>query len=97
MITFPVSLGVAHYTNGFINITTNFEGLFPTNGMHIIVYLGGWGLNPIIAKINRTAQPNGTPRIMLGIKYTNWVQANYARGAVINLTFQIFPTCLLIN
>ena len=92
-------LGVAYYNLGFFNIKLRYDMYFGPNNSIIDVYLGSWNTIPIKARIDRTTQPNRTPRIMMGITYTNWVQVNHQQGE--NLTVEIlnpnYPNSILLR
>ena len=96
---FTVRLGIAYYNQGFINIKQRYQEYFGDDGSLIIVYFGSWNSTPLEANINRRAQPTGTPRIMMGVFFTNWVQQNHQQGE--NLIVEIlnpnFPNSILIR
>lgn len=74
-----ITLGKAYYYQGFFNIKIAYNHLIAGNGEPIKIQLGINGV--IIEKlINRTASPNGTPRIIAGIQYSQWIQTNYKLG-----------------
>lgn len=93
-----VRLGVAYYNQDFFNIKLRYDMYFGPNNSIIDVYLGSWNTIPIQARIDRTTQPNRTPRIMMGKIYTNWVQNSHQQGE--SLTVEILnpnhPNSLLI-
>lgn len=82
-----ILIGEAYYNQGFFNIRKRFSNMFGEDKSQIFIQLGN---NPetIQGYINRTANPNKTPRIMIGIAYTNWIQMNYAKGDI--LTLEVF-------
>jgi hypothetical protein len=87
MIEISITLGIANFNNGFLNIPIAYDLHFGEHNLPINVYLGNWNVAPNTAHINRNANPNRTPRIMIGIDYTNWVQANYQIGQNITVGF----------
>ena len=72
---------------------------FGQNNSIIIVYLGSWNQIPIEARIDRTAQPTSTPRIMMGTFYTTWVQQNHRQGdnLIIEILNSNYPNSILIR
>lgn len=98
-MTFIITLGTAYFNQGFINIKVRYNDYFGPHNSIINVYLGSWGVVPFEARINRTAQPLGTPRIMMGYNYTHWVQQNHIQGE--NLICEIlnpnYPNSILLR
>jgi len=78
--TLSLKLGVAYYNQGFFNIGKQYQDLLGLDGSTIKVQLGENTEHTITCYINRTANPIGTPRIMCGIDYTNWIQTTYQLG-----------------
>lgn len=99
MPVFNKNLGVAYYYQGFVNIPVAHQAHFPGNGNQISVHLGSWYNPGIVAQVNRTANNNHTPRVMMGTPYRNWVQENKVfRGAItLTVDHQNHPNALLIN
>lgn len=58
--------------------------MFGEDMSRIFIQLGD-NLEVIDGYINRTANPNKTPRIMIGIKYTKWIQMNYLKGDILTI------------
>lgn len=80
-----IKLGIANYNQGyFINIKKSEEHLFGRHGDIVQAQLSGAQLISD-AKINRTANPSKTPRIMLGSQYKNWVQAHFKFGDMLKI------------
>lgn len=90
-----IRLANANYTVGyFFNLAMECTNLIAGNGEQITIQLGLEG-EVYQATINRTANLNGTPRIMAGTRYRNWVQENFVLGD--NLKIKIVsPTFLII-
>jgi hypothetical protein len=99
VIQFPILIGHSYFNQGFINIGVLYENHFPQHGMQLNVYLGNWGDHHLVAWVNREANPNFTPRIMLGIDYTYWIQQNHNIGENIVVTIQNpdFPNAMLLQ
>jgi hypothetical protein len=77
-----ITLGNAYYNQGFFNIPIQFTDAFPKKNEQIDVYLDDI---KIIAKVNRTANMNSTPRIMCGVEYKDWVQKNFKKGDIMQV------------
>jgi|688.fasta_scaffold1061649_2 hypothetical protein len=89
---FNITIGTAYFNQGFVNIQKRYSEYFGLNNALILVYLGSWDEVPFEARINRTAQPSGSPRIMMGNLYTTWVHQNHRLGD--NLICEILnPNC----
>ena len=83
MEAFPVILGQAYYNQGFINIRKFYSPNIGADKSPIIIQLGNEPDNTINGYINRTANPNGTPRIMGGQKLTSWIHNNFEYGELL--------------
>lgn len=76
-----VKIGKAYYHQGFINIKKAGDEYFGKNETTASVQLKGKsGIERIEARINRTANPNETPRLMMGLPFKDWIQANCNMG-----------------
>jgi hypothetical protein len=98
MIEIIVQLGQAYFNQPFFNIGVAHEGLFGPDGAHLSVYLGNWNMQPIVAHINRRANNNQTPRIMMpGGEYNAYVQAHHHLGGAMTVTVDpAHPNSILI-
>lgn len=76
---FRKKLGVAYYNQGFFNIGVEYSDYFGLHGTQILIELGEDN-HVVSGYINRTANRNGTPRIMIGRPYTEWIQSIYSQG-----------------
>ena len=96
---FNVSLGMAFYNQGFIYIKKRYQEYFGSHDSIIDIYLGSWNEVPIEGRINRTAQPGESPRIMMGTFYTTWVQQNHRQGdnLIIEILNSNYPNSILIR
>lgn len=85
---FPTTLELtAKYMRApFINIKREGAMILGANRESVLVQLGAEGL-VLEAVIGRTTNSNGSPRIYLGKKYLEWLQANHREGD--NLQIQI--------
>ncbi len=73
---FKLLLHKTYYNQGFFNITVDFDRYFGSDNENIEINVGE--TNQIITGyINRTANTNGTPRIMGGKELKKWFQINF--------------------
>ena len=98
-MTIKIKLGEAYFNNGFIYIRKKYQDYIGIHGSYINVFLGTWDSNPIISKINRTAQSSNSPRIMIGSDFTNWVQSNHNKGDYLSVEIlnSNYPNAILIK
>lgn len=97
---FTVKLGEAYLKKGFINIMKRYERYFGQHNEPIQVHLGSWGnVIPFDCVINRTINPNGTPRIYMSSPYMIWVQATYRKGNELKVEIlnPEYPNAILIR
>ena len=69
--SFEVTLHTTYYHQGFFNVRVPHQHMFGGDGEPIEVYVSG-EQDPIPGMINRTANTNGTPRIMGGRQLRDW-------------------------
>lgn len=91
-----IELGQTYYNQGFFNIGTEYKDKIGVDRENIQIQLGEDPQNTVIGYINRTANENGTARIMIGTKYTTWVQKNYNQGDNLKINI-ISPTYIKLN
>ncbi|HVY76283.1 MAG TPA: GIY-YIG nuclease family protein [Puia sp.] len=77
LTTFDISLGQAYYNQGFFNVGLEYSDLIGADNEIIDIQLGANSDATIQGYINRTANRNGTPRIMGGKELRNWIQNNF--------------------
>ena len=77
LATINILLGQAYYNQGFFNIGKEYSEMFGANNTIIDIQLGTIGHTIIQGYINRTANINGTHRIMGGKELRNWIQNNF--------------------
>lgn len=75
--TLDISLGQAYYNQGFFNIGREHSNLIGADNATIDIQLGENAETTIQGYINRTANKNGTPRIMGGKELRNWIKNNF--------------------
>ena len=76
-----VTIGESYFNQGFFNIGVDHEKHIGNNGESITIHLGNQG-GSITGKINRSCNPNNTPRIMGGIELREWIKKNFQEGEV---------------
>ncbi len=84
-ISFNIELGKTYYNQGFFNVKTEFSELLGTDKEIIEIQLGDKSENIIKGYINRTANDNGTPRIMGGKTLTDWIKKSFKLGEIMNV------------
>lgn len=75
--TFNILLGHAYYNQGFFNVGRENSELLGIDNATINIQLGSIGGTMILGYINRTANKNGTARIMGGKELRNWIKINF--------------------
>lgn len=76
MPVFKLILYRTYYRQGFFNVTMDFDRYVSTQERPITLILNGEE-NPIEGRITRKANPNGTARILGGVKLRDWFKANF--------------------
>ena len=82
---FPLKLWPTYYNSGFFNVLREYDHLVAGEGPLTLVPRGD---RPIEGKINRTANLNGTARIMGGTALRDWFQGTYSEGDVVSVQFE---------
>ena len=75
MSTFHLTLHKAYFTQGFFNVPVDHDRFVQTKEGPIEVHLGEHSFE---AKVNRTANRNGTARIMGGVPLRDWFQSEFS-------------------
>lgn len=83
--TFQISLGKAYYNQGFFNVKQKYSNLFGDDKEQIHIQLGIDTDKIIQGSINRTANKNGTPRIMGRRELTSWIKSNFNPNDIIKV------------
>lgn len=73
---FKLHLHKTYYNQGFFNVTVDFDRYFGSDNENIEINIRETSQN-ITGYINRTANTNGTPRIMGGKELKEWFQTNF--------------------
>lgn len=77
LTTINILLGQAYYNQGFFNVGRDHSEMFGSDNATIDIQLGTNGEATIQGYINRTANKNGTPRIMGGKELRIWIKNNF--------------------
>lgn len=77
LTTINILLGQAYYNQGFFNVGREYSEMFGADNANIDIQLGSSEDKTIQGYINRTANQNGTPRIMGGKELRNWVKSTF--------------------
>lgn len=94
--SFEITLGQAYYNQGFFNVKQFYSNQFSADKAIIEIQLGGNQNNIIQGYINRTANRNGTPRIMGGKILSEWIKSNFQQDD--NLIVDILsPVSIRLN
>ena len=73
MPNFILILQSTYKKTGFFNVSVDYERFFGVDGSPINILIGNTNAQ-FVGKINRTANKNGTPRIMGTANLKNWFQ-----------------------
>lgn len=86
---YRMSLPQTYYKQGFFNVPVDFDRyVLSTEGYTTITLITASGRQTTVqAKINRSANTNGTPRIMGGSQVRDWFQDNFRVGDVVEVYF----------
>lgn len=79
---FEVRLGKAYWDQGFFNVGVKYESLFGKHQSPLDIFLGSDN-RAIVGYVNRTANPNGTPRIMAPVAMKEWFHRNSKLGGTV--------------
>jgi hypothetical protein len=81
--TFEVVLGQTYFNQGFFNVKRQFSSRFGSHKEVIQIQLGADSKNIMYGYINRTANNNGSPRIMGGKALSEWVKNNFSLDGIL--------------
>jgi hypothetical protein len=93
--SFTVKLGTASYDYGFINPGIKVDKHIGGHGIAALIYLGNMN-DCVQTKINRTANLNGTARILGRADVSRWFQRNFKMNGLVNAVV-LSPTEILLN
>lgn len=84
-VTFEVKLKKTYYSQGFFNVTQKYADKIGADKVLMEIQLGDNLKNITQGYINRTANSNGTPRIMGGKTLSDWIQKNYKQDDILRV------------
>jgi len=85
LLKFEITLGEAYYNQGFFNISQEYSDLIGPDNTSIDLDLGKDAEDTIQGYINRTANKNGSPRIMGGKNLRTWIHRNFSLGEILEV------------
>ncbi len=91
MPLFKLILQKTYYRQGFFNVRVDFDRFVRSTEGPVELVVGTPGLK-IAGKINRSANQNGTARIMGGAKLRDWFQANHTPGDAVDVDLSSFDS-----
>lgn len=93
--SFEVTLHPTYYRTGFFNVRVESAEHFGGDGEMIEIHLPGIQ-SPVLGTINRTANLNGTPRIMGGTGVRDWFQRTSEEKDVVTVEI-LSPTAIRLS
>ena len=93
--TFQFQLYKTYYNQGFFNVPIVYTNLFGRHQDRIKIYCGK-NQDLIQGTINRSANQNGTPRIMGGMQLCRWFRENFKSNDTVNVEV-LSPTSILLR
>ncbi len=91
MPLFKLTLEKTYYMKGFFNVKVDFDRFVRDTEGPVELVLGKSGLK-IEGKIDRSANQNGTARIMGRSKLRDWLQKSHKPGEVIDVDLCSFDS-----
>ena len=80
--SFPLTIQETYFRTGFFNVGVSYSKDFAGDQANLTIYCGE-EKQVVQAKINRTANANGTPRVMGGVRLREWFQKKNPMDVVI--------------
>lgn len=84
MPVFKLTLHKTYYQSGFFNVTVDYDRFVRQTSGPVTLVLGNSG-QTLQGDVNRTANQNGTARIMGGAELKRWFQANFKLGSTMDV------------
>ena len=81
---FDVVVGKTYLRQGFFNVPTAHAHRFPDHGSEVEIALAR-SAAPVYAKVNRTANQTGAPRIMGGTGLRDWLRKEVREGCLVRV------------
>lgn len=80
--TYELTLHKTYFDTGFFNLGVSIERFIRKDGGPIKLRLGS-SRRELDARVDRTCNKNGTPRVLGGPELRNWFQANFGLKDVV--------------
>lgn len=93
--TFHFTMQPTYWSHGFFNVGTANSASFGADGQTIEIFRGNEA-EPILGRINRTANANGSPRIFGGKALRTWVQKHIPEMSKVRVTM-LSPASLRLS
>jgi ribonuclease VapC len=87
MPSFRLKLGAAYHRQGFFNVPASCEQYVSAHDSNVELHLEGVA-RTAAGRVNRKANPNGTPRIMGGPSLRTWFQSRFKQGDVLRVEIE---------
>ncbi|MCX6848275.1 MAG: hypothetical protein NTY98_05090 [Verrucomicrobia bacterium] len=85
-VPFTVVLGKSYYSEGFINVPIDQSKELGPHGTPLLFFLGRENPATVETKIDRNANPNGSPRIRSRKEVARWFQKHFREGDTLHAT-----------
>jgi hypothetical protein len=96
MPVYPLTLPATYRDQGFFNVTVEFDGYVrPDKGPVELLLVARGTEQRVEARVNRSAQNNGTARVMGGPDLRRWFQEHYRVGERVDVDIRS-PECIRI-
>lgn len=95
MLSFTLRLEDTYWSKGFFNVPVDFERFLTTTEGPFEIFLRD-AAHPILGRITRTANRNGTPRVFGNKPLADFFQQQCGRGALVIVEI-VSPTTLRIR
>jgi hypothetical protein len=83
---FLLRLEKTYYNQGFFNVRRDFDDAVRRDNGPVTLQLGSDG--SIQGRVDRSANINGTARVMGGARLRDWLRQNYAMGDIVQIRFK---------
>ena len=83
---FPLVLQRTYYAQGFFNVKRDYDRYVGAEGdVELLLHPPG---QVVVARINRSANRNGTARVIGGALLRDWFREHHVEGAVVPVRFE---------
>jgi len=81
MVRFELPLAETYWSKGFFNVPVDFQRFLSAKDGPVEIYLGA-AARPIVGRLTRTANRNGSPRIFGNKPLRDYFQSSFERGGL---------------